>query len=66
MDNTHIDFVCDGPPGPDGGRFVEVEDANGNSLKVGSWLQRPDGNWTLRITVAEFGKAAATAVPKRS
>ena len=44
-----IDIVFDGPPGPVAGRFVEVEDANGKSMSLGEWLQRPDGYWVLRF-----------------
>lgn len=62
---AHIDIVFDGPPGPDGGRFVEVDDASGRSISCHTWLQRPDGNWVLRITPAEFAKAAEAPVPKR-
>ena len=36
----HIDIVFDGPPGPEPGRFVEVEDTNGNSIRVGEWIER--------------------------
>ena len=47
---SYIDFVIDGPPsGPEGGRFVEVEDAEGRSVKVGEWIRRDDGNWALRF-----------------
>ena len=46
---SHIDIVFDGPPGPEGPRFVEVEDANGKSIRVGEWVQRVDGYWALRI-----------------
>lgn len=45
-----IDIVFDGPPGPQGPRFVEVEDAQGNSISVGRWIQRPDGYWVLRVS----------------
>ncbi len=44
-----IDIVFDGPPGPIAGRFVEVEDADGKSIRVGEWIERPDGTWALRI-----------------
>ena len=38
--------VFDGPPGPESGRFVDVETRNGRGLSVGEWSQR--GNyWTL-------------------
>lgn len=45
----YIDIIFDGPPGPDGGRFVEVEDDKGESLAVGHWTQRKDGYWALRL-----------------
>jgi hypothetical protein len=46
---THIDIVFDGPPGPQSGRFVEVEDSEGCSIKRGEWVKRDDGCWVLRI-----------------
>lgn len=39
-------IVFDGPPGPEGGRFVEVETQPGISIRVGAWTQR-DGFWLL-------------------
>jgi hypothetical protein len=47
----HIEIVLDGPPGPESGRFVEVEDEAGRSVGVGDWIDRQDGYWTLRIEV---------------
>jgi len=44
-----IDIVFDGPPSHESGRFVEVEDETGKSIKIGEWLQRDDGFWALRI-----------------
>ena len=44
-----IDIVFDGPPGPESGRFVEVEDHTGKSIKIGEWLDRGDGYWVLRL-----------------
>jgi hypothetical protein len=44
-----INVIFDGPPAPEAGRFVEVEDDAGRSLRIGEWLQRPDGLWALRI-----------------
>jgi len=44
-----IDIVFDGPPSHESGRFVEVEDADGKSIRYGEWLQRADGYWVLRI-----------------
>ena len=44
-----INVVFDGPPGPDGPRFVEVETDDGHGLGVGNWIERDDGLWSLRI-----------------
>lgn len=49
MYTDYIDVVFDGPPGPEGGRFVEVEDSTGKSIQAGNWIQRADGYWVLRI-----------------
>lgn len=50
MDTTAaINVVFDGPPGPEGPRFIEVEADDGCSIRVGEWQERPDGNWALRI-----------------
>lgn len=46
-----IDFVFDGPPGPEGAVFVETEDDAGRGIGIGEWRQREDGYWALRITV---------------
>ncbi len=47
---NYIDIVFDGPPSHESGRFVEVEDANGKSIRAGEWIERSDGYWALRIT----------------
>jgi hypothetical protein len=48
VDMKYVDIVFDGPPGPVAGRFVEVEDATGASIRIGEWVQ--DGDlWRLRI-----------------
>jgi hypothetical protein len=46
---AHTDIVFDGPPSHISGRFIEVEDAAGKSIKFGEWVERDDGNWVLRI-----------------
>lgn len=47
---SEVDIVFDGPPGPEAGRFVEVEDTKTRrSFKLGEWVQRDDGYWVLRI-----------------
>ena len=45
-----INIIFDGPPGPDGAQFVEVETDDGKSINVGEWIERDDGLWALRIT----------------
>ena len=52
----HVDIVFDGPPGPEGNRFIEVEDASGRSIALGEWIERQDRRWVLRITAADFQK----------
>ena len=47
-----VDIVFDGPPGHESGRFVEVEDLNGASVSVGDWIERPNGQWALRLSIA--------------
>ena len=48
-DSDYIDFVFDGPPGPEGPRLIEVEDSQGRSIKAGEWMKRRDGYWALRV-----------------
>jgi hypothetical protein len=55
-DHQHIDIVFDGPPGPESGCFIEVEDAQGRSIRFGQWVKREDGYWALRITPGDFQK----------
>lgn len=46
--SAYIDIVFDGPPAPESGRFVEVEDDTGASIWVGEWIETPP-YWRLRI-----------------
>lgn len=46
-----VDVVFDGPPGPVPGRFVECESPQGVGVSVGTWIDRRDGYWALRIPV---------------
>lgn len=48
-----IRFVIDGPPGKEPGRFVEVENELGHSIRVGTWVQK-NNHWFLRLTSADF------------
>lgn len=45
----YVDIVFDGPPEHTTGRFVEVEDSTGRSIRYGRWVHRPDRMWALRI-----------------
>ncbi|MCP4393646.1 MAG: hypothetical protein GY804_05190 [Alphaproteobacteria bacterium] len=45
-----INIIFDGPPSHKSGRFVEVETDDGKSINSGTWAERDDGLWTLRIT----------------
>ena len=48
----NIYIVFDGPPAPESGRFIEVEDHNGAGLRVGEWLQdRVDGEGVVHSRV---------------
>jgi len=47
--DAYIDIVFEGPPGPEGGMFVEVENDEGASIRLGDWVDRKDGFWVLRI-----------------
>ena len=47
---AYIDIVFDASPGHVAGRFVEVEDPTGKSIRVGTWVERDDGYWVLRLT----------------
>jgi len=46
-----IQIVFDGPPGPESGRFVEVEQG-GKSICFGDWVLLPTGYWALQFTRA--------------
>ena len=41
-------IVFDGPPGPIGGKFVEVENERGESIRCGEWVQVGE-YWILEI-----------------
>jgi hypothetical protein len=65
-----IDVVFDGPPSHDSGRFVEVENTQGGSIRVGEWIDRGNGLWALRIPRDTSGlgyraSRAETGITKR-
>ncbi len=46
-ETKELHVIFDAGPGPEGGRFVEVETPEGKSVNVGEWRERPDGLWAL-------------------
>lgn len=46
-----VHVVFDGPPGPEAGRFIEVETLDGVGITVGTWVHRDDGYWVLELDV---------------
>jgi hypothetical protein len=58
LDGQMVDIVFDGPPSHEGGRFVEVEDSEGKTVRCGEWIDRGDGYWALRVWAR-----VASAVP---
>ena len=53
----HIDIVFDGPPAPESGRLVGVENSAGRSISFGEWVKRSDGYWVLRLTTRALSDA---------
>jgi hypothetical protein len=52
FDSEYIDIVVD--KGPDAS-IVGIEDARGNSIRVGEWLRRGhDGQWALRLQLKDW------------
>lgn len=47
----HYDIVFSGPPDHVGPTFIEVEDDQGVSFKLGEWVQRADRSWVIRVPV---------------
>ena len=50
--------IFDGPPSHESGRFVEVENERGESVKVGEWRRLPDGLWSLGPLYAPIAQTA--------
>ena len=44
-DSMMIDIVFDGPPSHESGRFVEVENMKGQSIRIGEWIDRGEPEW---------------------
>ena len=54
-----LHIVFDGPPAPESGRFVEVENSEGRSINIGEWRERSDGLWELVIKRMDLEPALA-------
>lgn len=61
---TAISIIFDGPPDHHGPRFVEIENKQGKSIRIGDWRPDPrpehEGYWNLRISLAELMELAAS------
>jgi hypothetical protein len=53
-----VDIVFDGPRG----RFIEAEDDQRRSIKIGEWALRDDGYWVLRIPDPRAAQARIEAL----
>lgn len=57
-----IDLIFDGPPGPDGARFIEAE-VDGKSVRIGEWSEdKARGCWVLRIDPPAYLRTCAKFV----
>lgn len=54
-----VDIMFDGPAHKINSHFVEVENDQGASIKIGEWVKRGDGYWVLRIPTAQLALAPA-------
>lgn len=50
-ETKYVDVVFDGPPSHESGRFIELENDQGCSIRYGEWVHRADGYWVLRLPV---------------
>jgi NTP pyrophosphatase (non-canonical NTP hydrolase) len=62
QDAEAINIIFDGPPGPEAGRFVEIETDDGKSLNVGEWIEKSGGMWALRITKSPRPRIGGEAI----
>ena len=53
MGYQRLKVVFDGPPGPESGRFIEIEKEDGLSVKAGEWEELEDGRWALWLRVID-------------
>lgn len=49
LPSTQLQVVLDGPPSHLSGRFIELVDAEGRSVRAGHWVERPNGTWALQL-----------------
>ena len=53
MGYQRLRVVFDGPPGPEAGRFVEVEREDGSGVDAGEWKDIGGGMWALYLNVID-------------
>jgi len=53
MRYQRLKVMFDGPPGPESGRFIEVEKEDGSSVNAGKWEELEDGRWALWLRVID-------------
>lgn len=58
-----INILFSGPPGPSGCEFVDAETDDGKPIRVGEWIERPDGYWAIRITELPKGNGTQRTCP---
>ncbi len=63
MNDMYIDIVFNGPPRNDHGKFIDVQDAEGNSIGTGSYVNRGDGTYALRVRLTVPNANTGGAVP---
>lgn len=54
MIERKIYIIFDGPPAQPAGRFVEVENEHGVSIRAGEWRKRDDDMWALEIVFPDI------------
>lgn len=66
-EHSDVVVVFDAPPGPESGRFVEVENGRGAGVKTHhGWKEREDGLWEIGpfLDLTDRERAALTLVAR--
>lgn len=56
MKGGNVNIIFDGPPSHESGRFVEIENDQGESVRFGEWKPHPKvtGWWMLQIPLGQI------------